>query len=84
MKNKILVKVYVPSLDNIYEIYISVNETIKKNLELILKVINELSDSNFDTSVERMLVDMDTLDVYNDSAIIRDTKIRNSTKLLLI
>ena len=36
MKNKVLINVYVPALDEKYELFISVNESINKNLELII------------------------------------------------
>ena len=84
MKNKVLVKVYVPTLDDTYEIFLSVNETIKKNLTLILKFINEYSDSGFNIEIDRFLVDVDTLTPYLESQIVRDTNIRNSKLLLLI
>ena len=35
MKNKILIYVYVPTLDETYEVYIPVNESIKVVSELI-------------------------------------------------
>lgn len=84
MKNKILVKVYVPSIDEEYEIYIPVNETINKVLELILKSVSELSDDNLDLNQKHYLLDPDTSLTYDKSAIIRDTNIKNSKKLILV
>lgn len=84
MKNKILVKVYVPSIDEEYEIYIPVNETINKVLELILKSVSELSDDNLDLNQKHYLLDPDTSLIYDDSYIIRDTNIKNSKTLILV
>ena len=84
MKNKVLIKVYVPSIDEEYEIYIPTNESIKKVLELIVKSIYELSDSYLDISVNHYLLDPNTSNIYMNDQIIRDTDIKNSKKLILV
>ena len=84
MKNKVLVKVYVPSIDEEYEIYIPTNETIKKVLELLIKSIYELSDSNLDQEEKHYILDPDTSTIYTNDQIIRDTNIKNSKKVILI
>ena len=84
MKNKVLVNVYIPNIDENYEIYIPTNETVNKVLELILKSVYELSDSNFDIEKKHYLLDPDTSLVYDISLIIRDTNIKNDKKLILI
>lgn len=84
MKNKILVKVYVPSIDEEYEIYIPTNETINKVLELIIKSISELCDDNLDLGVKHYLLDPATSLIYEVSNIVRDTNIKNSSKLILV
>lgn len=84
MKNKVLVKVYVPSIDERYEIYIPTNETIKKVLDLIVKSVYELSDSNLDMESKHYLLDPDTSNIYTNEQIIRETNINNSKKIVLI
>ena len=84
MKNKILVKVYVSSIDEEYEIYIPANESVKKVLELIEKSICELSDFNYDQDKQHYLLDPDTSTIYMNDQIIRDTNIKNSKKIVLI
>ena len=84
MKNKVLVKVYVPSIDEEYEIYIPVNESIKKVLELIIKSVYELSDSNLEKDTKHYILDPDTSIIYKNDEIIRDTNIKNSKKIILI
>ena len=84
MKNKVLVKIYVPSIDETYEIYIPVNESIKKVLELIVKSVYELSDSNLELENKHYILDPDTSIIYTNDQIIRDTNIKNSKKLVLI
>lgn len=84
MKNKVLVLIYVPSVSEEYEIYIPINETISKVLQLITKSVFELSDSNFDLDREHFLVDPETSNVYIQSQIVRETNIKNSKKIILI
>ena len=84
MKNKVLVKVYVPSIDEEYEIYIPTNESIKKVLELIVKSVYELSDSNLDQETKHYILDPDTSSTYTNDQIIRDTNIKNSKKIILV
>lgn len=84
MKNKVLVKVYVPSVDVEYEIYIPTNETINKVLELIIKSVSELSDDNLDLNQKHYLLDPETSIIYENANIVRETNIKNSKKLILI
>ena len=84
MKNKILVKVYVVSLSEMFEIYIPVNETIKTITKLIVKSVDELSDGRFPTNGNYCLIDCDSNTIYNYSTIVRDTNIMNIKKLFLI
>ena len=84
MKNKVLVKVYVPSIDEEYEIYIPTNESVKKVLELIVKSVYELSDSNLDTEKPHYIFDPETSGIYTEELIIRDTNIKNDKKIILV
>lgn len=84
MKNKVLVKIYVPSIDEEYEIYIPTNENIKQVMDLIVKSIYELSDSNLDINKNHYLLDPDTANVYQLGLIVRDTNIKNSKKIILV
>ena len=84
MKNKVLINLFVPSIDSSYEIYIPVNESVKKVLELLVKSVVELSDGALDLRVGHYLMDPDAGIIYNDTQIIRDTNIKNSKKIVLI
>ena len=84
MKNKVLVIIYVPNINEKYEIYIPTNETVSKVVELISKTIYELSDSCFDLSKEHFLLDPENSNIYSRGQIVRDTNIKNSKKLILI
>ena len=84
MKNKILIKIFVPSIDDEYEIYIPTKESVKKVLDLIVKSIYELSDSNLNQQDSHYLLDPDTSRIYTNDQIIRDTDIKNGKKIILV
>ena len=64
--------------------YIPANETVKKVLELLIKSIYELSDSNLSQEEKHYILDPDTSITYTNDQIIRDTNIKNSKKVILI
>lgn len=84
MNNKVLIKIYVPTLDETYELYIPTNETIKKILSLVTKLVSDFSDSDFEANDDKMLIDSETCKPYTEDTLVRDTNIRNSKLLILI
>lgn len=83
MKNKVLIKVIVPTLMDEYEIFIPVNERIMKVKELIIKGILDLSDGAFYTSKKYSLIDPDEGTIYDSRVIVRDTNIINTKRVIL-
>lgn len=83
MKNKVLVKIYVPNIDEEYEIFIPTNESISKVLSLIVKSIQELADIQLEDK-EHYLFDPEKSQMYMSDQIVRDTNIKNSKRLILI
>jgi hypothetical protein len=83
MKNKILIKLIVPSLNDEFEIFVPVNERISKVKELLVKSIKDISDSAFDDTRIYSLLDPDTGTIYDSRLPIRDTNIKNSKKVIL-
>ena len=84
MKNKILIKLYVPFIDEVYEIFIPTNESVKKVVDLIVKSVYELSDERLNLDVKYHIIDPDTSLIYQESLIIRDSNIVNGKKIVLV
>ena len=84
MKNKVLIKLIVPELDETFDIFIPVNELVWKIKRLILKAISDLSNVNIDSNGDYILLNKDNSKIYNNNEIILDTDIRNSSELILI
>lgn len=83
MKNKILIKVIVPTLMSEYEIFIPVNERIVKVKELLIKGIIDLSEGHFMLKKNYSLIDPDEGTIYDSRIIVRDTNIINNKRVIL-
>ena len=85
MKNKILIKVIVPSLNRDFDVYIPVNEVMWKINRLIAKSIFDIVGLPFDLEKNQYIfINKDTGKVYNNNEIIINTDIRNSTELIML
>lgn len=84
MKNKVLISVYIPSICEQYELFIPINESIKKVVDLIVKSVIELSDGALVENNNYALIDPENSIIYDMSFIVRNTNIKNYKKLILI
>lgn len=84
MMNKVLIKLYVPTLGENYDIYIPVNEMVWKVNRLIVKLISDMSNDDFSIDKDYALINIDTGMIYNNNDIIINTDIRNASRLLLV
>ena len=84
MKNKVLVKIFVPEVDADFDVFVPVNEIIWKIKKLVSKCISDLTGANFDFSREYVFVNSKTGQLYRENDIVMNTDIRNATELILI
>ena len=84
MENKVLVTVYVPCLDNKYDMYIPVNKRIYSVIDLIKLALFELSECHFRIDKVYELYDHDTGELYDMNKLVRDTNIKNNSNIMLI
>lgn len=84
MKNKVLVEIYIPQLDEEYNIYLPLNKNIANVITLIGKSISELKRiDNFDYN-SLSLYNRETTIKYNPDSLIKETNIRNGFRLILM
>ena len=83
MKNKILVQLLVPDIEEKYDVFIPINKKIGNIILLLAKSVRELDDNEQikDTSC---LYNRDTGVKYNPDLLIIDSDIRNGTTLVLM
>lgn len=85
MNNKILIKVIIPQLDSIYDVFIPPNELVWKITKMITKVAFDLSEMKIDLrETNYILYNKNNGRTYNNNETIIDTDIRNGTELVLL
>ena len=82
--NKVLVKLYVPKLDEQYDIKIPLNRRIYNVIKLLNKAIYELSGGYYKTNESHVLYDKLTGKPYDMNLSIKETNIRNGKEIVLI
>ena len=84
MKNKVLIKLYVPEIDYTFDLFIPVNEVVWKIKKLLVKSVNDLTGVNLNMADEFALINKNTSSMYDNNEIIINTDIRNATELILL
>lgn len=81
--NRLLVNVYVPSINKTFDIYITTESSIKDLKNILGLAIEKISNERF-IAINNILVDRITGLEYNDNLFVSDTNIENGTKIVLI
>lgn len=84
MKNKVNVDVIIPSLEETYNVFLPVNKKTIEIIFLLNKAINEVSSGSFPISETLSLVDGFTGSVYDVNKTIKENKILNGSKLIIM
>ena len=82
--DKVLVKVYVPMLEKIYDVWIPSHKRIYNVIDLLIKAVNQLNDNCYRPDKLPMLYDKLTAEVYDINLSIKDSTIRTGTELVLL
>ena len=84
MNNKILVRIISPHFNNSYDVFIPVNEYVGVVIDLIIKILKDLSGNEFIDKKAYSLINKDTGMIYDFGTIIRETDIKNASELILL
>ncbi len=79
-ENKVLVNLYILSLGKNFELYLPVNEKVGN----ISKLLNTTMFDTIDTSINYSILNIEDGTCYKDNELIRDTNIKNGSRLLLV
>lgn len=82
MEYKVLIKLFVPEIDETYEMYIPVNLHIGEISNLFCELTNDLSKV-YPIKKNIRLCNRSTGFIYNKSDIVLKTDIRNGTELVM-
>ena len=82
--NKVLVKLYVPTIEKEYDIWIPLNRRIYTVIKLIVKAIKEFTNGEYNPSKFPVLFDRKTAKPYDINLTIGESTIRNGSEIILI
>ena len=72
MKNKILIELVVPDIDEIYNVYIPINKRIGNIIILLAKAVSEFNLGEFEENNQKPIISIITT-YYNDYRFIEQT-----------
>lgn len=84
MKNKILVEIIVPELDETYSLMLPINKKIGNILELFNKSLTDLNNGSYVANPKSVFYNRETGEIYQGNVLIKDTDIRNGSMLILL
>lgn len=84
MDNKVLVNVYVPVIEEEFDVWIPISKRIDAVIVLLVKGVKELSGGTYNPNKIPLLYDRITAKNYSVKDIVKKTNIRNGSKLILI
>lgn len=82
--NKVLVKLYVPIIEEQYDIWLPLNKKIYNVIKLLIKAINEMSNGNYIPNKVPILYDKITAKPYELNKSVKESDIKNGTEIVLI
>lgn len=82
--NKVLVKLYVPLLEEQYDIWLPLNKKISNIIFLLAKAVNEFSGGYYRPTKMPVLYDRLTAVPYDMNLNVKDANIKNGTEIVLI
>ena len=82
--NKILVKLYVPTIEQQYEVWLPINKKIYKIINLLIKSVYEFSGGYYKPSEMPMLYDRTTAKLFDINLNAKENNIKNGSGIILI
>lgn len=82
MEYKVLIKLYVPEIEETYEMYIPINKYVGEISELLCKIVNDLSKI-YSIKKNAYLLNRSSGLIYERTKTIKETDIRNGTELVI-
>ena len=83
-KNKILICLYIPLIEKSYDLFIPLNKKIGTVKRLIEEGLVELTDNSYIIKENTNFYSKDTGDIYDVNLAVRDTDLKNGSKVILI
>ena len=83
--NKLLLTFFIPEIGLEFDAYIPINKKVGTIKKYLINMINDMTENNYDATVESMkFVDHETGKEYENNLYIKETGIKNGTKLIIL
>lgn len=82
--NKILISVYVLTIEEEYDMFIPINENMKNVLNLIQQTVVELSDGYYVINQNALLYNGIDGKIINNNNIVKFSGLKNGSRVLLV
>ncbi len=83
MEYKVLIKLFVPEIEQAYELYIPVNKTILQVSKLLNLILKDITSNIYPQKEIIHLVNRRTGELYKNESYIRNTDIRNGSQIII-
>ena len=83
-KNKILIELEIPLIEKTYDLYIPINKKIGTIKRLMEESLIELTDNAYTIKPETNFYSKETGQVYDVNKNVRDTDLKNGSRIILI
>ena len=84
LENKVIVSVNIPILEKKYDMYFPINRKIHSVIKMIKVSLFELSYGTFDLNYKCVLYNEENGNQYDMNSLVRETDIRNGSKVILL
>ena len=83
-KNKILIELEIPLIEKKYDLFIPINKKVKKKKKLIEEALIELSDNAYIIKENSNLYSKESGRIYDVNQTVRDTDLKNGSRIILL
>ena len=83
-KNKILIELEIPLIEKKYDLFIPINKKVGTIKSLIENSLVELTDNAYTPKEDTNFYSKETREIYDVNKTVRDTDLKNGSRILLI
>lgn len=84
MNNKILIELEIPLIEKRYDLFIPINKKVGTVKKLIENALVELTDSAYVPKDDSNFYSKETGEIFDVNKTVRDTNLRNGSRIILI
>ena len=84
MNNKILIELEIPLIEKRYDLFIPINKKVGTVKNLIENALVELTDSAYVPKDDSNFYSKETGEIFDVNNTVRDTNLRNGSRIILI